>query len=210
MIGGIYQIRNVVTAQVYIGRSVKAPARISQHFSMLRKGVHHNSHLQSSFKKYGDRAFVGSVLIVCSREMAPLYEYLIIKGLRSDDRKFGFNLTIATDEGKLTHAPETCAKIAEYNRTLKPKYVRTPEIRAKISKTLTGKPGANKGRIVPPEQRVKMSAAKRANWADPEYRAMMIAKNHSDGCLRLSDETTKKISASLKVFNANKQGDHNG
>jgi group I intron endonuclease len=175
MNAGVYQIRNVATGQIYIGRASNVPARIGQHKTELRYGRHFNLHLQRSFAKYGAGAFTFEPLLFCRKEDAPFYEHLLIKGFRSDDPARGFNKTLAT-ETHLTHTPEARAKIAEYNRTLKPKYERTPEIRAKIAASLTGKVGPNKGKKFSDEHRAKLAAAKLKSWSEPAYRETMLAK----------------------------------
>ena len=46
---GIYVVRNTVTKQFYIGSSIDLKRRKRKHFSHLRQGKHHCSHLQRSF-----------------------------------------------------------------------------------------------------------------------------------------------------------------
>lgn len=182
---GIYQIMNLVTGQRYIGQSVKCKARIGQHLSYLRRGVHCNRHMQASFKKHGAAVFEGRVLCITSRVDLSLYERLLIAGYRSDQRKFGFNLTIATDD-RLTHTPEARAAISAALRKRKP-YERTPEIRAKIAASLAGKPGINRGRKFSAETRAKMAAAKLGK----KHQSGMTGKTHSK-------ETRDRIASSLK------------
>lgn len=53
--GYIYKITNTVNNKVYIGQTVRNPLlRKEEHFNNLKKGIHHSSHLQNSFDKYGD------------------------------------------------------------------------------------------------------------------------------------------------------------
>lgn len=62
---GIYVVRNTVTKQFYIGSSIDLKRRKRKHFSHLRQGKHHCSHLQRSFRKYGEENFVFEVKILC-------------------------------------------------------------------------------------------------------------------------------------------------
>ncbi len=181
---GIYAITNAVTGQRYIGQSVKARARIGQHFGYLRRGIHENVHMQRSFDKYGREAFSGLILLSCRRLDLAFYEHLLIKGFRSDQRALGFNMTVAIEGGILTHTPEAKAAIAEFNRT-RPKYERTPEIRAKTAATLTGRVGPNKGRTMSPEWRAKLAARK-------------VGNQHRRG-KTFTPESRAKISASLRA-----------
>lgn len=59
---GIYRILNNLTGKFYLGRSSNLFDRKSRHFSQLRKGIHHNIHLQRSFNKYGQSCFTFEVL----------------------------------------------------------------------------------------------------------------------------------------------------
>jgi group I intron endonuclease len=196
---GIYQIRNIATGQRYIVRSVRVRKRIGRHFTELRGGYHTNLHLQRSFAKYSEGNFVGEPLIMCRPEDVMFYEHLLILGFRSDTEAVGFNKTIATDQGMLTHTPQARERIAEYNRTLKPKYERTPEIKERVAKSLRGRVGVNTGRTFDPEWRAKLAAARKALWADPERGARLRAARKSP-----SPEVRQKIAVSLRAYYAEK------
>jgi len=58
MARGIYKIINVVNNKFYVGSAVDLKRRKTRHFSELRTGKHNNRHLQSSWDKYGEQAFV--------------------------------------------------------------------------------------------------------------------------------------------------------
>ena len=54
----IYYIRNTVNNKVYVGYTGQTvPKRWSDHRTELRGNYHLNKHLQSSFNKYGEKAF---------------------------------------------------------------------------------------------------------------------------------------------------------
>ena len=55
---GIYKIINVVNNKFYVGSAVDLKRRKTRHFSELRRGKHKNRHLQASWVKYGEQAFV--------------------------------------------------------------------------------------------------------------------------------------------------------
>lgn len=59
---GVYEIRNLVNGNRYIGSTARLEKRWQEHLSNLRSGQHHNPHLQAAFDKYGEAAFSFSVL----------------------------------------------------------------------------------------------------------------------------------------------------
>jgi len=66
---GIYKIQNTVNMKCYIGSAaIRFSKRFSQHRHMLRKGTHHNKHLQASWNKYGEESFIFVKLYKCQSE----------------------------------------------------------------------------------------------------------------------------------------------
>jgi group I intron endonuclease len=65
---GVYAIENTATNKVYIGSSSNIHARFASHRHALRHGIHKNKHLQSSWKKHGEKAFVFHVIEIVSEE----------------------------------------------------------------------------------------------------------------------------------------------
>ena len=53
----IYSIRNNINGKLYIGSAIGHYRRKAQHFYLLRRGLHWNKHLQSSYNKYGESIF---------------------------------------------------------------------------------------------------------------------------------------------------------
>jgi len=60
---GIYQIRNLITGDLYIGQSINLMNRKGQHFSCLRLNRNNHPHLQNAFNKYGEENFVFEILL---------------------------------------------------------------------------------------------------------------------------------------------------
>jgi group I intron endonuclease len=89
---GIYQILNTENGKRYIGSSVQISARFSAHKRELREGTHGNSYLQRSFDKYGVKSFEFKQILECERKDLLFYEDLIIKGYKSNNQDFGYNL----------------------------------------------------------------------------------------------------------------------
>ncbi len=61
-LSGIYQIRNLHTGRVYIGKSRDIPGRWLAHRNALDRGLHVNDALQGDWEVYGERAFEFTVL----------------------------------------------------------------------------------------------------------------------------------------------------
>lgn len=59
---GLYAITNIVSGTVYYGQSRHLGARLHQHKYDLRSGRHSNRHLQSSWIRYGEKAFVFAIV----------------------------------------------------------------------------------------------------------------------------------------------------
>lgn len=57
MVGYIYQIKNIVTNQSYIGQTIDINRRKRKHFNTLYNNKHDNPKLQASWNKYGPNNF---------------------------------------------------------------------------------------------------------------------------------------------------------
>jgi group I intron endonuclease len=68
MTGIVYSITNTVNGKRYIGSCTDTAIRWKNHRSTLRRGKHHNCHLQASYNKHGHDAFEYEVLIVCDAD----------------------------------------------------------------------------------------------------------------------------------------------
>lgn len=79
---GVYKIEHRASGRIYIGSSIAIKKRWKEHRGHLRRGTHHNPHLQSAWVKYGEAAFDFKVLVVCAPEMVLFYEQALIDGLR--------------------------------------------------------------------------------------------------------------------------------
>ena len=67
MDSGIYLIKNILDDKVYIGSSINLKSREYKHFWMLRKGIHDNNYLQSSYNKFGEENFKFEILENCEQ-----------------------------------------------------------------------------------------------------------------------------------------------
>lgn len=98
---GIYQIVNTINGKKYVGSSKNLEKRRSQHFNQLKRGCHHNTHLQRSYDKHGADSFVFDIL-----------EYVHYKFLKEveqnyiDQGEYDFNIGKQSSGGdNLTNNP---------------------------------------------------------------------------------------------------------
>jgi len=97
-ISGIYVIINKLNDKKYVGSSKSAYYRWSEaHLPTLRKGNHHNRHLQSAWNKYGEDQFEFQVLEECVEEQLLEREGYWIEHHRSWEREYGYNLVRIVD-----------------------------------------------------------------------------------------------------------------
>jgi len=111
---GIYEIKNIITGDVYIGSSKDMAARWRRHKRDLRAGKHHSRYLNRAWAKYGEDAFKFTVL-----------DFVSIERLHSEEMWYflynfpTYNMSFETDRPLNTSAtPETKAKISAAIRRL--------------------------------------------------------------------------------------------
>jgi group I intron endonuclease len=59
---GIYKIENITNGKIYIGSSVDIRERWRRHKKDLKKNKHHSEYLQRAWNKYGEQAFLFTVI----------------------------------------------------------------------------------------------------------------------------------------------------
>lgn len=64
-ISGIYEIRNIITGDRYIGSSIDIFHRFNEHRRFLKQNKHHSIILQNSYNKYGLSNYRFSVICKC-------------------------------------------------------------------------------------------------------------------------------------------------
>lgn len=88
---GIYKITNTKNNKLYVGSALSIKSRFTQHLYLLKRNKHFNSHLQSSWNKYGENSFTFEVIEIClSQELKTREEYFILL-YKSNNRLFGYN-----------------------------------------------------------------------------------------------------------------------
>ena len=68
---GVFQVRNTVTDQVFIGASTDLPAMLNRQRAQLRLGAHANRRLQADWQTHGPEAFVFEVLDTLAAQDEP-------------------------------------------------------------------------------------------------------------------------------------------
>lgn len=109
---GVYQIKNLSNNKIYIGSTLTSFIyRWRQHSSKLKLGKHENSHLQSSYNKYGESNFEYSVLYVgASKNDIRSKEQELINSFDSCNPSKGYNLDSIVDRS--IRSEETRRKIS--------------------------------------------------------------------------------------------------
>ena len=157
-LGSIYQITNQMNGKCYIGSTLNLLRRQKQHITNLRRGQHCNSYLQMAFDKYGEHAFIFSILEETKSEILIEREQHYLNMLKPE---YNIAPTAGSSLGR-PHSPETRRKIGKAHRG---KHI-SQETRRKTSEALTG-------HIVTEETRRKLSEALSGK------RHPMYGKHHS-------------------------------
>ncbi len=106
---GVYQILCIPPGKIYIGSSVNLPQRWLYHCYKLRRGDHHNIHLQNAWDKYGEANFKFLVL-----ESVAEYDLLRVEQMWMDQ-------TMCTDKNIGLSSPSTkspcISEVSKYKET---------------------------------------------------------------------------------------------
>ncbi len=79
MTSGIYLIRNAINGKRYVGSARHIENRWCMHRGLLRRGTHHNPHLQAAWAKHGEASFTVSVLevVMNHQQLVPREQHYI-------------------------------------------------------------------------------------------------------------------------------------
>ena len=98
---GIYQIRNIINDDSYIGSAKDINRRWQRHKSALKHNHHENIHLQRAWNKYGEKNFIFEILEEC------LYENLLATEQKYLDLNPKYNIGKTSSGGdNLTNHPD--------------------------------------------------------------------------------------------------------
>lgn len=159
----IYMIECKGNGKKYIGSSINVDRRLIDHKNELKRGVHKNEYLQSSWKKYGEESFC--FLIV--EEVVGEYDKTLLENC--EDHWIDHYNSIEAGFNMMT---------ARHN-------IPSQEIKDKISKTLTGKKlskahrtaisDGHKGNTLSSETRSKISESKKGTKFSEEHKKKLSA-----------------------------------
>lgn len=184
---GIYYIKNLTNNKIYIGQSVDILKRFNTHKHQLRNNIHTNSHLQSSFNKYGENNFEFGLIKSVKERYLNRLEKLYIKIYDSTNPAKGYNIASGGNSNSGWIAPqEVRDKMSKAHEGKKP-YEMTNKTRQKISESLKGHIPWNKGKSCPQLQGVNHP---------------MYGKHHSEESKQKISESKKgqKLSEETKVL----------
>lgn len=139
---------NEANGKVYIGQTKNYAQRLNRHQLDLRKGVHHNKHLQAAWDKYGEGAFRFTEVennIPDASILDKEAEYILSHNALNFE--YGYNQLIeyggkrilseealARRSESIRSRPSTSKQLAQLDRLHS-----DPKIKEKISQTLSGR-----------------------------------------------------------------------
>jgi len=215
---GIYEIRNIKTNDFYIGSASSLKDRKRQHFTALRLGDHHNTHLQNSYNKHGLNSFVFKILTYCNKDMLIYFEQRFIDFMKPTYNK----RLVAESNIGIKRSDEARKNISEAHKGIK--YLLSDERRKELRDSMLGNVfakaiiytdelrekkrlsmlGKNKGKIPTDETRKKWSdirkGKKQSEITKQKRSISMTGKKYSE-------ETRKKMSEAKKKFYAILRGE---
>jgi hypothetical protein len=110
---GVYKITNLINNKYYIGSAVSIRYRLNTHKRLLRDNRHFNTHLQSSYNKYGLSNFIFEQLEVTTKETMIEKEQYWIDHLNAINPKKGYNKrSIASSNLGVKASEETKRKLS--------------------------------------------------------------------------------------------------
>jgi group I intron endonuclease len=199
---GIYKIVNKINGKYYIGSTKNFILRWERdHKPSLRKGNHHNIHLQHAWDKYGEIAFEFLVLEKVSNDNLLIIEQKYLDVLKKDKESGkDTHYNISYIAGRIEHTDEVLERMKRYacNRTdihkqnLKNSRLNLSELTKEKIKKATSE--SNKNRVWKEESKMKLSKLMKCLISSDKY------KNFRDSRVGriVSDETRKKLSLCSK------------
>lgn len=180
----LYRITNNLNGKIYIGQTVDIINRWRAHNSYAKKPEKTGQYIHRSMAKYGSENFIFEAIATCkTQEHADETELILISQYNSRNKEFGYN--IKPGGSTSPHSDETKQKLREATlRQIETQghpaqgTKRTPEQSANLSRARLEHPvdytpeirqkmsESHLGKVLPEEQRQKMSESIKQNWAE--------------------------------------------
>jgi group I intron endonuclease len=112
---GVYMILNNTDNKKYIGSSVDVKSRLTQHLWLLKNNKHHNSYLQNSFTKLGEKNFTFKILETCTLENIIDRENFYIGKYKTLYNQNGYNLCLVSDNRRNILDEKTKRQLSVFN-----------------------------------------------------------------------------------------------
>lgn len=111
---GIYKITNINNGKVYVGSAVNIKYRFKTHKRLLKNNKHFNTHLQSSYNKYGPKSFNYEIIEFVCKEALLERETFWISYMNSNNRNYGYNKRLVVNSNLgIKLSEETRRKLSE-------------------------------------------------------------------------------------------------
>lgn len=206
MKSGVYQIVNLLNGKRYVGSAVWLHRRWKDHIKRLRRGHHRNAHLQNAFDRYGETAFLFSILEMVEIQSLTRREQYYLDTLQPE-----YNiLPIAGSNLGYRHTAKTLRRMSKAlkgrvcSEETKQKISRahmgqhdSAETRLKKSIARRGKRNPNYGKEPSRETRRKLSEAQKGRCWSEEHRCKL---SEAQKGRRHSPETRAKMSRTRKAY----------
>ncbi len=186
---GIYKITNIIDNKAIIGQSVNILNRWKAYRGSLRSGHYRNQHLQEAWDKDGEQNFKFEVVLECLKENLNKEEKRLIKGYKTNDRNFGYNIEAG---GNLHCSDETRKKLSELAKLRKGWFTMSEEQKKKISETMKGHKHWNYGKKTPEEIKQKISKSNIGKHIVSEKTRIKMSKEH------LKPQINERLRAALE------------
>lgn len=135
IISGIYQIRNIINNDIYVGSTKSFQSRLYAHITLLERNKHHSRYLQNAYNKYGKQNFTFEILELVEN----IKELILIEQKYLDKYNPTYNvMKLAKNHLGVKRSEETKRKISESNIGKHYGLV-NEEVKRKISKSLKGR-----------------------------------------------------------------------
>ena len=213
---GVYRIRHIESGNLYIGSAANSfSKRWQNHRYYLRKGTHHNKHLQLAWNKYGEDAFVFEIVYVCDRLFVLQVEQCFLDYHKSSNEAGLYNTQpVAGSALGMIRSTATRQRMSDAMRGKR----RSRAVCEKMSASRKGvkfseeRKAKMRGRSPSPETRAKLSLSGTGRKKSDEFcermsrlhkgKVVSLATRKKQSNARIgkitSDETRSRQSAALK------------